>query len=311
MAQPTNTFDTYDAVGNREDLSDIIYNISPTDTPLLTTAKRGKASGVLHEWQTDALDAAASNAQIEGTDYDANAATATTRVNNRCQISAKTVLVTGTQDAVDKAGRKSELAYQIAKRGKELKRDMELILTNNQAPVTGDSSTARRLRPLESWYATNVNRGSAGASGSTTTAATDGTQRAFTEDLLKDVIQKVWAAGGDPDLLMVGPVNKQKVSAFAGNATRMDKSEDKRLVASIDVYESDFGAIKVVPNRFSRERTAHLLTSDMVAVDYLRPFMQEELAKTGDSEKRLLLAEYTLKVNNEAAHGVIADLTTS
>jgi hypothetical protein len=313
MAQPTNTFDSYDAVGNREDLIDAIYDISPTETPFMSMiADRGTASAVLHEWQSDALAAASSsNALIEGDDASGASLNPTTRLNNRCQISGKTVVISGTQETVNKAGRGSEVGYQVAKVANELKRDMETILTGNQAPVTGNSTTARALRSLESWYATNVSRGAGGANGSTSAAATDGTQRDFTEDLLKDVVQKCWAAGGNPDVIMVGPKNKQKLSAFAGNSTRTKDADDKKLVAAIDIYESDFGALKVVPNRFSRERTAHVLESGMVEVSFLRDFFLKDLAVTGDSTKKQLLAEYTLQMNNEAAHGVIADLTTT
>lgn len=316
MPQPSNTFDSYDAVGNREDLINAIYDISPTETPFMSMiADRGAATAVLHEWQTDALSSASTaNALIEGDDATGNSLTPTARLNNRCQISGKTVVVSGTQEVVNKAGRGSEIGYQVAKVAAELKRDMEAILTGNQAAVTGDSTTARKLRSLEAWYATNTSRGSGGANGSTTTAATDATTagiRDFTEDLLKDVLQKTWAAGGNPDVLMVGPKNKQKVSAFAGNATRTKDAENKTLVASIDVYESDFGTLKVVPNRFSRERTAHVLESGMVEISFLRDFFLKDLAVTGDSIKKQLLAEYTLQMNNEAAHGVIADLATS
>eukprot|EP01035_Chromulina_nebulosa_P049875 gene49875-67737_t len=169
------------------------------------------------------------------------------------------------------------MAYQMKKRVEELKRDMEAILTGNQAPVTGNTTTAPALRSMESWYATNVSRGAGGANGSSSTAATDGTQRAFTEDLLKTVLQSVFTNGGDPDILMVGPSNKQVVSGFAGNASRTIDATGKKLVSSIDVYVSDFGNLKVVPNRFSRARTAHVLQSDMVGVDYLRPFMTYDL----------------------------------
>ena len=180
MTQPTNTFDSYDAIGNREDLSDIIYNISPTETPFMTLAQKGRATNTLHEWQTDSLAAAStSNAAIEGDDASGGALTATTRVNNRTQISQKTVVVSNTQNAINTAGRAQELAYQKVKASQELKRDMEAILTGNQASVTGDSTTARKLRSLEAWYSTNTSRGSGGASGSTTTAATDATLARF------------------------------------------------------------------------------------------------------------------------------------
>ncbi len=313
MAQPTNTFDTYDSVGEREDLSDVIYNISPTDTPFLSSAAKTKATAVLHEWQTDSLAAAStSNAVIEGDEATLDAVTATTRLSNSCQIMDKTVVITGTQEAVDKAGRASEIAYQIAKRAKELKRDMEAMLTTNNAEVAGNASTARELGSLRAWVATNDDMGASGSSGGAgNTAATDGTQRVFTESALKSVIKSVWNAGGDPTMIMVGPFNKQKLSGFTGNSTRFDAGADATLYTSVDVYASDFGQLQVVPNRFSRDRDAWVLDMNYWGIAFLRDFSMHELAKTGDTDKRQLLVEATLESRNEAASGVVADLTTS
>ena len=315
MAQPTNTFDTYDSVGEREDLSDVIYSISPTDTPFISSAAKTKATAVLHEWQTDALAAAATNnAVIEGDEATLDAVTATTRLSNSSQIMDKTVVITGTQEAVDKAGRASEIAYQIAKRAKELKRDMEATITGNQAEVTGNASTARKLGSLGAWVATNDDLSSAGSpasGGAGNTARTDGTQRVFTEASLKSVIKSVWNAGGDPSMIMVGPFNKQKLSGFTGNSTRFDAGADATLYTSVDVYASDFGQLQVVPNRFSRDRDAYVLDMNYWAIAFLRDFTMHELSKTGDSEKRQLLVEATLESRNEAASGMVADLTTS
>ena len=313
MAQPTNTFDTYDSIGEREDLSDVIYNISPTDTPFLSSAAKTSASAVLHEWQTDSLAAAStSNAVIEGDEATLDAATATTRLSNSCQIMDKTVVITGTQEAVDKAGRASELAYQIAKKAKELKRDMEAQITTNNAEVTGSATAAREMGSLGAWVATNDVMGTSGTSGSVgNTARTDGTQRAFTEDLLKSVIKSVWNEGGDPTMIMVGPFNKQKLSGFTGNSTRFDAGADATLYTSVDVYASDFGQLQVVPNRFSRDRDAYVLDMNYWGIAFLRDFSMHELSKTGDSEKRQLLVEATLESRNEAASGLVADLTTS
>ena len=313
MAQPTNTFDTYDSIGEREDLSDVIYNISPTDTPFLSSAAKVKATAVLHEWQTDSLAAAStSNAVIEGDEATLDAVTATTRLSNSCQIMDKTVVITGTQEVVDKAGRASELAYQIAKKAKELKRDLEAQLTTNNAEVAGNASTARELGSLRAWVATNDDMGASGSSGGAgNTAATDGTQRVFTESALKSVIKSVWNAGGDPTMIMVGPFNKQKLSGFTGNSTRFDAGADATLYTSVDVYASDFGQLQVVPNRFSRDRDAWVLDMDYWGVAFLRDFSMHELSKTGDSEKRQLILEATLESRNEAASGCVADLTTS
>jgi hypothetical protein len=313
MAQPTNTFDTYDSIGEREDLSDVIYNISPTDTPFLSSAAKTKATAVLHEWQTDSLAAAVTDNQvIEGDEATMDAVTATTRLSNSCQILDKAICITGTQEAVDKAGRASEIAYQIAKKAKELKRDLEASLTSNNAEVTGSATAARVAGGLRSWVATNDVMGTSGTSGGAgNTAATNGTQRAFTESLLKSVIKSVWNAGGNPTMIMVGPFNKQKLSGFTGNSTRFDAGADATLYTSVDVYASDFGQLQVVPNRFSRDREAWVLDMDYWGVAFLRDFTMHELSKTGDSEKRQLLLEATLESRNEAASGCVADITTS
>ena len=313
MAQPTNTFDTYDSIGEREDLSDVIYNIAQTDTPFLSSAAKTKATAVLHEWQTDTLAAASSsNAVIEGDEATLDAITATVRLSNSCQIMDKTIVITGTQEAVDKAGRASEIAYQVAKRAKELKRDLETMLTTNNAEVTGSATAAREMGSLRAWVATNDVMGTSGTSGSVgNTAATDGTQRAFTETLLKSVIKSVWNAGGNPTMIMVGPFNKQKLSGFTGNSTRFDAGADATLYTSVDVYASDFGQLQVVPNRFSRDRDAWVLDMDYWGVAFLRDFTMHEIAKTGDADKRQLLLEATLESRNEAASGVVADVTTS
>lgn len=310
MAQPANTFSSFDAVGNREDLSDVIYNIAPFDTPLQSLARKGKANAVYTEWQTDNLAAVdLNNAVIEGDDATNDAITPTTRLGNYCQTSDKVAQVTTIQDRVNKAGRKEELALQIAKKGKELKRDMEAILTGNQASDAGSDTAPRKLRSLEAFITTNVNRGSTGANGSTTTAATDGTQRALAESMVKTVMQSAYANGGDPSVLMVGPFNRVKATeVLSGGATKFHQTEDKKLVATISVYETDFGPLKIVPNRFQRDRTAFLLDPEYVEVAYLEPFQMQDLARTGLTRRKQIWATYTLKVLNEAAHGVIADL---
>lgn len=319
MTQPTNAFSSYDAVGAREDLTDIIYNIDPTETPFMMMARRGRAEAVLHEWQMDQLAAVdENNAQVEGDDYEGEAVTPTDRLNNRTQISSKTVVITGTQETIRKAGRKSEMAYQLAKRFKELKRDMEAILTRNGPIAVGNDSTARTLGGLETWLSTNADRGAGGAAAARTNnqpdagaQPTDGTQRALTEDAVKSVIQSAWTNGGNPGVIMCGPVNKQNVSAFTGHSTRQDRGEDQRLVAAISMYVSDFGEHRIVPNRFQRDRTLFVLDPALWAVSYLRSFRQRELAITGDSDKRLVLVEYSLEAKNERGSGVVADLTTS
>lgn len=314
MALPTNTFATYESIGNREDLTDIIYNIAPFVTPYLSSVGTAEAKAKLHEWQTDSLAAASgTNAQLEGDDASTDATVATVRLGNYAQISTKTPRVTGTQQAIVKAGRSDELAYQIAKRARELKRDMETSLLANTARAAGSDAVASVCAGIVTCLKTNESVGAGGVAPVTilTTTRTDGTQRAFTESLLLPVLKAVFDAGGDPDTIMVGSFNKQKFSGFTGNATKMVNVEEKKLTASVDVYESDYGVLKVVPNRFQRSRDALVLQLDMWAVAYLRSFHTKELARTGDSERQQLIVEYTQEARQEAASGIVADLTTS
>jgi len=314
------TYQTYQSIGNREDLANVIYDISPTDTPLLNTLARAKATAVYHEWQTDSLSAATTaNAAVEGADASDATMSPTTRLGNYTQIVQKTIKISGTLESVDKAGRKSEKAYQLSKASAELKRDIETILTANQGKSAGDSSNARTLGAMLSWIKTNTNKSSGTTAGVDPTTAgtstrTDGTQRAFTETILKDVIQKVYSSGGNPKILMVGPYQKQVVSGFAGIAAQRfmaPANEPTTIVAAADVYMSDFGSISTVPSRFMRSRDALVLDPEYAAVAYLRPFQTNELAKAGDAEKTQILAELTLEMRNEAAHGIAADLSTS
>jgi len=320
MAIVTNTFTRYSAVGIREDLSNVIYNISPEETPFISNIARENVKNTYFEWQTDALAAAsASNAALEGDDISSfQAVTPTARVGNYTQISTKNVIISGTLEAVDKAGRRSELTYQLAKMGSELKRDMESALLANQAAVAGNTTTARRTAGLPAWLTSNTDFGTGGVDptvGSTPTAArTDGTQRAFTETLLKNVIAEVWTSGGTPKMLMVGAFNKQAASAFSGIATKfrdVPAGQQAQIIGAADVYVSDFGTVNIVPNRFQRARDAFVVDPEYASLAILRPIQQTELAKTGDAEKRLMLVEYGLKVSNQAAHGIVADLTTS
>ena len=313
------TYQTYTAIGQREDLSDVIYNISPTDTPFMNSIGKSKATAVNHEWQTDSLAAFnVSNALIEGAAGADATLSPTTRVGNYTQISGKTVKISGTLDTVNKAGRRSEKAYQLAKASSEIKRDMEAILLSNQVKAAGNgSSTARTLGGLQAWLNTNTSNGVGGSAGSLgTTARTTGTDRAFTSTILSTVVQSAFAAGGSPTMLLVTPAQKVVASTFTGIATRyrdVPANQQAQIVAAADVYVSDFGIIQIVPDRFipntDNDDTAFLLDPEMAAVAYLRPFQTNELAKVGDAEVTQLLVEYTLEVKNEAAHGIISDLT--
>ena len=314
------TYTRFDAIGAREDLSDVIYNISPQDTPIMSSIGKTSAKAVYHEWQTDALASVnTSNALVEGADATAATLSATTRIGNYTQIVGKTVQVSGTLEAVDKAGRKSEKAYQLAKASAELKRDIEGIITANQGQSAGNSSTARVMGTLLSYIKTNTNKGSGTTAGADPTTIgvstrTDGTTRTFQESMLKDVVAKVFTSGGTPSVLMVSPALKQVVSGFTGLAQHRYNSNangNVTILAGADMYASDFGVLQVVPNRFMRTRDALVLDPEYAALAYLRPFQTNELAKTGDSEKTQILAEVTLEVKNEAAHGGIFDLSAS
>jgi hypothetical protein len=320
MAIVTNTFTTFDAKGIREDLSNIITNIAPEETPYMSNIGNESISNSLFEWQTDTLASAAANKQLEGDDVTSfDSVTATVRLQNYAQISRKTIVLSATEETVNKAGRRSELAYQIAKRSAELKRDQEFTMLNGAVAAAGNTTTARGTASLQAFIKTNYDMQTNGANPSYTTvptsARTDGNVRTFTETILKNVIQQVWTAGGTPKILMTGPVNKQRVSGFSGIASsRFNIDGGARpatIIGAADIYVSDFGNVQVVPNRFQRERDAFVIDPDYAKVTTLRPYQQVELAKTGDAEKRMLIVEWGHKVLAENAHGIAADLITS
>jgi hypothetical protein len=317
------TFSSFTVVGIREDLSDVIYDISPQDTPIMSSIGKSKATSVYHEWQTDSLAAnTTANALVEGADATDASVSPTTRIGNYTQIVGKVIRVSGTLEATDKAGRKSEKAYQMAKAAAEMKRDIETIITANQGQTAGNATTARKLGSLLSYIKTNTSfRGTATTGADPTTIGvstrTDGTQRTFTETLLKEVIQEVFVSGGTPTLAVMRPALKQKVSSFTGNAAYRVNTDNSvgnvTVVAGADLYQSDFGVLQLVPDRFMREanREVLILDPEFAALAYLRPFQTKDLAVNGDSERSQLLAELTIEVRNEAAHGIVADLDAS
>lgn len=317
MAIVTNTFTHYDAKGLRESLSDVIANISPETTPLVSNIGSQSVSSTYFEWQKDALAATDTTARVSGDDVSSfDATSATTRVGNYTHILRRSVIVADNLAAIDKAGRDDEMAYQLAKRGSELRRDIEATLFANNARVAGSTSTASETAGLGAWIATNDVFGTGGASptGDGTDARTDGTQAAFSETMLKNAMQAAWTAGGTPSLLFVGPFNKRAVSGFTGIAAQryMAPSDGQTtIIGAADVYLSDFGSISVIPSRFQRDRDAFLLDPEYLSVANLRPIQQVELAKTGDAEKSMVLWEGGLMCHNEAAHAGIFDLTTS
>jgi len=324
MAQPTNTFDTYDSVNAiREDLADVIYNIAPTETPFMSNASKGSATNTLHQWNTDALAAVAVNAQIEGDNVDGAALTDVVRLTNYTQICHKAVTISGTDDAVNNAGMGKQMAYQMAKAGKEIKRDMENALVGiEQAKVAGSASAARKSASVGTWYGGNIpgtstaaanfaTNGSPSASpaGTGATAIAGGTNRTYTETLLKAGLLKAFDLGGNPDTVLMTASHKQLASAFAGVATKYKDASDKVSIGTTDIYVSDFGEVAFVPDRFQNANRVDILQMDMWAIDFLRPFQTKDLARTGDSDKKMMLAEWCLTAKAPNASYGIFNLT--
>ena len=291
-------FKTYDATAIREDLSDVIYDISPTDTPFLSSiAGKGTVANTTFEWQTDALTAASgTNYHVEGAAVGAAATTATARLNNKTQISKKVVEVSGTHEAVNNAGKKSEMAHQLAKASKELKRDMETSLLALNDSVTGDASTARETRGAAHFITTNV-----------TDAGTSGSHAAVIEADITAVAESTWTQGGEPSTILLGATNKKLVTAMTGRAseTRSVVDDNKSIYNAVEVYVSDFGTFNITLDRFCDQDVVYFLDHDMWSVEYLRDFQTVDIAKEGDSEKKMLLVEFGLRCGNEAANGKI------
>jgi hypothetical protein len=315
MAQPTNTFDTYDAVGIREDLSNVIYSVTPDDTPLDTACKKTNAPHTIHEWQTDTLRSSAVNAHIEGGDTSAGAVTPTVRLRNYTQIFKNAVVIADTEEGVEKAGRKQEMAYQMLKEAREQKLDIEKALFENQEYIAGDSSTARKLAGLGAWIKTNESKGTGGAApaGTGVDKRTDGTQAAFDQTKFDSVMESIWTNGGNPDRVYLSPFQMNKALDFTGNNNQRStvQAGDSKVVKSLDVYVTPWGTVEFMPSRENRSRDVYILQNDMFNVAVLRPTKSVALAKTGDSTMRQILTELTLTSKNEAASGIVADLTTS
>lgn len=315
MAQPTNTFDSYDAVGIREDLSDVIYDVSPDETPFYTACAKVSASNTYHEWQTDALRSSAANAHVEGDDTTAEARSATSRLGNYTQIFKNAVSIPGTDNGLNKAGRAKEMAYQIMKVAKEQKLDIEKALFDSNARVAGNSTTARELAGAPAWLSTNTNFGTGGANptGDGTDTRTDGTQAAFSQTRFDGVMQSIWENGGNPDTVYLSAYQMNIALGFTGNNNQRStvQAGDERVIKSMAVYVTPWGTIEFKPSRENRSRDVFIMQDDMWAVATLRPTKNEALAKTGDSEKRQVVTELTLVCRNEAASGGIFDCSTS
>lgn len=327
MAVPTNTLQVYTQTNIREDLIDAIYNVDPFKTPLFNMSKKGEARQTFHEWDIDALAAQnTGNAAVEGDNPTNIAVTPTGRVGNYCQISTKTIQISGTSQSVIAAGGSNKMGYQLLKKSKELKRDMEGIMTFNQARAVGSASVARLSAGLPAWLVTNVvfQSSSSGANptgvtavagknfGNGTTARVyNGTQTAITEAQLKSVLQLTYTNSGEsPEYGLVSPTNKQNISAFAGPGTRFIEVQDSTLMTKVDVYQSDFGEVKLIPDIFlANSHDTFWINPNYIRCTYLRPFQTIPLAKTGDSDQKMLLVEYTEEMGNEHAHGAIFDTT--
>jgi hypothetical protein len=315
MAQPSNTFDSYDSVGIREDLSDVIYNVSPEETPFYSKAKKTKAKNTLAEWQTDSLRASAANAHIEGDATAGEARSATTRLGNYTQIFKNAVVVPDTDEGLDKAGRAKEVAYQTLKIAKEQKLDIEKALFENNARVAGSSSAARELAGAPAWLITNTDFGSGGAdaTGDGTDARTDGTQAAFSQARFDGVMQSIWEEGGKPDTVYLSAFQMNKALGFTGNNNQRSNVQagDERVIKSLAVYVTPWGTVEFMPSRENRSRDVFIMQDNMWEVAVLRPTKNVALAKTGDNTTRQVVTELTLCAKNEKANGMIADNTTS
>ena len=314
MAVPTNTLQTYQSGNNAENVTEIVMNIDPIDTPGLTLAKKTTAEATYTQWPIESLSAVdTNNANIEGDDATIDPSATPVLVGNFTQLMDKTASVSTTQQAIRKYGVKDEMAKQMAKKAKEMKRDIETTIFLNQARVVGAAGVAQKMRSFPGWLTTNVSRGATGANGTATTAATDGTQRVFSEALLRGLIVTTITNADDlPDVLMAGPANRANVSSqLSGNSTRFYELKDGQLNASISVYRSDYGPLKIVMNRFQRERDLFLINPEYFGIRTLEPMQTQDLATTGLTKKKQFWTNLTLEVSNEKAHAVLADLLTA
>lgn len=317
MSAPSNTTTTLVSIGNREDLEDKIYRVVPEETPFISNIDRVKATAVTHEWQTETLPAASATAQaLEGDDRALDSPNLTTRIGNLCQINRKDFGVSGTQESVKSAGRTNELTRQRILMGLAARRDAELRFIGNYATVAESGATTRKSGGALAAITSNVSRGSGGSSGgisgSTWTAATNGTQRTFTEALLKTVLSSAFSNGGKPSQAYMGPTHKQQASAFTGIASIRKEAPGNKMatiIGAADIYVSDFGNIAMIPHPYGLTRDVFLANPDFWAVGTLRGWTTQDLAKSGDSKKQMILAEHTLVARNEKASAVIADLT--
>lgn len=307
------TLVTNSVVHIREDLSNVINNISPEETPVYSLLEKKKATNTRHEFLTETLNAAnGDNAVVEGANFADTAMTTPVRLGNYTQISSKVINVSGTLQAVTTAGTNNEFGRQVAKAGVELKRDIETSIVGNAASNPGGAGVARRSAGIEAWISTNVSAGTGGASpgysAGVVAAPTDGTLRSLDENMFKSVIQQAWTNGGDVKKVIAGPALKQAISGFTGNSTKYTLSKDQTVTAGIDVYVSDFGRHEIIPHRYMRTRTVILFDPSLWAIATLRAMKTEDIAKTGDADRKALLTEWTLESKNELGNAKISDV---
>lgn len=321
MAAPTAAFATYNQVGIREDLEDIIYDISPMETFFTSSIAKGKASNTLHDWQTDALDSPGNNAFIEGDDFSGQAVTGTTKLRNYTQISRKDFVLTRTTNIVNTAGRKKELAYQTIRKGDSLKRDIEFCVLRSSAATAGSSASPRVAASVETWIYTNNHIAASGQTTSTTpapvsgiagTTTTDGSATAFIEADLKTALEQAWSTGGKTDVILLPSALKKKFDAFTGIATRfrdVAAGKQAQVIAAADVYVSAYGSHKVVLSRYMRASVVLCLDMSTWGLDWLDKMHVEEIAKSGDSEKRMIVCEWTLVAKSPTANTKLGNVT--
>ncbi len=323
MASVANTFVTTSAVGNREELSDVVSRITPEDTPIYSMIPKGKCESVHPEWETDELAAPGENIQPEGNEYNFAAITPPERLGNYTQIMRKTWIISGTQEVVSEAGNVQKRKYQKLKKGVEVRKDVELAIVTNNASVGG---ATREFGGLPTWIETNANRGAGGSNGGfnsgtgLTVAATNGTQRAFTKVILDDVMKQGYEEGANFKVVSVSPYVKSVFVTFMSDTNvasfryAANSGKGNSIVANADMYEGPFGKVTIMPNRVQAAsaavaRNAFFIDTEFMEFMWLRKIQEDkDVAKTGDADKGVIIGEGTLKVKNERGLGVAADL---
>jgi hypothetical protein len=316
MAQPSDTHSTYDHIGRREDLGDIIWDVTPTDTPFLSALPKEKATSTKHEWLTRSLAAASgSNAVIEGDDATTDAANANVRKFNYTQILDKVARVSGTQEAVNNAGMANTMAKEMEDKMKELKLDLETSILQNIAQVAGTDTLARKMAGLQTYLITNISKDSGGtlATGDGSDIYTDsGTTRTLDETHFEAALALCWTNGGKPSLGVSNAFQKRKVASFSGSSSKMSDGDKRKVVNNVEIYIDPLGTeIRMVPSRQCPTDVVYFVDPEYAALATLRNFFTKDLAKTGDSERKQIIVEATLVVRNEKAHGGIYDLAAS